>query len=372
MTTPNKQTTPVPSGIIVDLPATCPPKLVIPRSIAEEWAVYSMIALDEYKAEWGCAVRVQPSDDGTTVFVKEYKPYKINATAAYWENIEGERQRHMQELIDAGREEEIPEWNAMFHSHPAGMSARMSGTDIKQLRELAEPNWWGISIIAPATREGIVAPDKWMYHYAEARYFGGSAMLVSNKVPTITLRAEADDVKEKREQMKEIMVKPTPPAKKNFPGWNGSGNRTGFHSPNTSVPQLERTTGGDNEMLIGTDMPSLETPIKVGDWVEVILLDMTPSATALLTQQQIKELRAYEGKAFPVKAVNQGGQINVGKWWLSPAYIENFPNYDGDLVEIIAYAGTPKARHLTSLSRHGRVSQKALRTMAQEKKAVKA
>lgn len=172
-------------SVTVTMPSGMNPQVIIPNHIAADWMLFGKQCYEIHNSEWGCAVKLErDSDYDGVVRVTDYKVYNLDASSAYWECLEGERQKHMMELIENGEEDTVHQWNGLFHTHPIGSSAAMSGTDTDQLKELCEPNWWAVSIISPANKSGAIIPDKFLAHYGDARQFGGTT-IVENMPVTI-------------------------------------------------------------------------------------------------------------------------------------------------------------------------------------------
>lgn len=326
-------------GVTVWFPDALRPTVRIPYAIAREWMRYGRIGWVDHNAEWGCAVRLNRQEDGS-IDVVDWEPYKIDASAGYWESIEGERQRHYDDLIAAGKEDEGPEWNGLFHTHPIGSGASMSGLDQTQLEEMALHHW-AVSIISPGNREGVVHPEKFLAHYGH-HIPGMGVFSVGNLKPTI-VGAEVDtELEEIREKMKVLMVKKTKtivPSKTTPGGPYGGINRR--YNPITKM--MEDSYQGINPLMYEKGLRDEPNP---GDWVYIEKCETELYALGSLDERQKKEVEGLDGKVGLVTADTVMGHIDVNfshygyedSWILDPK-LRGGSDY-GDDVLVIARAGS--------------------------------
>jgi hypothetical protein len=293
-------------GVTVYMPDHLNPKLVIPFEITKQWMMYGRIGYEDHKSEWGCAVKLRRDDEHNVVFVEEWEPYKIDASSAYWESIDGERQRHADEIIAAGKEDELQYWNGLFHTHPIGSGASMSGTDKTQLEDMASGGHWAISIICPANREGEVIDNKFMYHYADSR--PGGMFVCANLKPTIGSPPITEEIEVVRTHMKDLMVKveKTPPAKQ-----IGSGSQ---YPPRTLDDDYGAWGKWDSVRPYAYDKGTRDEPHK-GDWVYVDALDESSYAMSQLSEAEKAELAALPGLVGLVIDDTAMGHITVDCTW---------------------------------------------------------
>lgn len=353
-TNTNKDTRP---GVMIEIPASRYPGVVIPYTIADEWMKYGRIGYEDHKSEWGCAVRLRRDDENNVIHVLEWEAYKIDASAAYWESIEGERQRHANELIEAGKEDELPEWNGLFHTHPIGSGASMSKTDSDQLKEMAAGGNWALSIISPANRAGVVDDKSFMAHYADSRDIG--MVVVSNMKPKIGSAPKDDGLEEIRTHMKDIMVKV-----KKTPAKQITTAATPVHKPwNASAVYEEHQQIWDPVAKKLVDRDPLKTyPYRYetgqrdkpreGDWVYVDELDSDSFSTYNLEEAEILELFQLEGSVVKVAKANTDGTvvidgrykgIDIG-WVLDPKQFKH--ERCGDDILVVARAESLDAKVL--------------------------
>lgn len=325
------------SGITVEMPNMLKRNLVIPRRIAEEWMIYGMLGYSEHGSEWGCSVRATEQDD--QIIVDDYHMYKIEASAAYLETVEGERQAHAEKLIEEGKGDELHLWNGMFHTHPIGSTAHMSGTDVDQLKELAAESYWGFSIICPANRSGSVTND-WLYHIADNRYYD-APIIVKNLKPTIEQEVDAR-VAEFKTRLDEVMVKPAPrvwrpgmPMQHQLPRGSFQTNNyqnisdmsdddldAGMHH----YTQQDTTLGYNNRNL----------RYRVGDLVKVEDIHLDDDAIQGMTDDEMIAYISMQGNTYKVEGVSDTG-VFLNGFHFDPAW---------DKLHIVAYSGSAKAKQL--------------------------
>jgi hypothetical protein len=339
--TANKTTDSRP-GITVDTPKALMPDLIIPYNIAREWMMYGRIGYEDHNSEWGCAVRLQRDEEKHIIHVVEWEPYKIDATAGYWESIDGERQRHADELIAAGKEDELQEWNGLFHTHPIGSGASMSGTDKQQLQDMAAGGWWAASIISPANREGVVYENKFMFHYADSRHAGGM-YTASNLKPKISSEIISDELQQIKDQMKELMVK-VPKAPTTTSSHSGSWGRA-----TKKWDTRTREMVDVNTIVSPVSYPYGERDIpQYGDWVYIEHVDMDMVNADKMEDAELLEFMSLPGKIGRVvkhDTRKDGVTVSVQgfkmSWVLDPKQYGRSPW--GDDVLVIARNGTLEA-----------------------------
>jgi hypothetical protein len=328
-------------GVTVYMPDHLNPKLVIPYEISKQWMMYGRIGYEDHKSEWGCAVKLRRDDENNVVIVEEWEPYKIDASAAYWESIEGERQRHADELIAAGKEEELQFWNGLFHTHPIGSGASMSGTDKTQLEDMASGGYWAISIICPANREGEVIDSKFMYHYADSRV--GGMFVCANLKPLIGAPPITEEIEQVRTHMKDLMVKVEKPMTQigSYSGPRTLDDDYGAWGKWDAVRPYVYANGTRDE------------PHK-GDWVYVDTLDQSSYAMTQLSEDEKLELATLPGLVALVTDDTAMGHITVDAtyhekinhtWILDPKMTAH--QRDGDDVLVVAREGSLDDRVIT-------------------------
>lgn len=310
-------------GNVIWTPEQLRPKLIIPHDIALQWMQYGSIGYADHNSEWGCAVKLDRDGEYGPITVVGWEPYKVSANGGYWESIDGERDAHMNRLIEAGLEDDIPKWNGLFHTHPVGSSASMSGTDQKQLEEMSSPGWWAVSIICPANKDGMVIPAHFMHHYSDARYFGGNPITIGNLKPDVGTVVNTD-LEAVREHMKDLMIKRTYAVNKyEHKRWEG--------------------TTGYRPYPIG------------GDWVWLKEIDTTSYEMDALTDEEKAEFCSLQGGVYKVESTvtgPAGRHIKVaGGWLLEPKTHET--SLFGDDIIIVAQRGTPEAKTIEAKIKAG-------------------
>jgi hypothetical protein len=225
----------------------------------------------------------------------------------------------------------------------------MSGTDVDQLKELAGTNWFGMSIIAPATVSGTIEPHKWMVHLADSRWYGGEPMIVRNHRPIIG-DLDPQNLEVMREEMKTLMhkIEPVYGTGKN---WNtGRGSRSG-NVPYSREPvwpnewEEDPNTGTwvkkEEEPWDYGDLLSIAQKPKVGDWVRLMWADPDELNLYGLTPKQVSQYLDCE-KAIMRITKMEGKRMRCGGFWFNPVYVEDV-TADGDWFEMIARKGSPRA-----------------------------
>lgn len=306
-------------GVMVTFPDHLQPKLTIPYEIAQQWMLYGRIGYEDHNSEWGCIVKIHREDND--IFVADWKALKVDASGGYWESIEGETQKHMQDLIDEGREDELSEWNGLFHTHPIGSGASMSATDMQQLKDLAAGGWWGVSIICPANREGLVHDNKFMYHVADDR--GDGMFVVSNLKPKIE-KPQFDTLELVRDHMKDLMVK--------RPRTAGSPIRSTYQTGRVLDREKREWVDEIEEQYTG-----FRESAQAGDWVYVRSLDADSIIVDGMSDEEINDIAELPGKIAKVLSVKSDGQIHAeffgsarGMWYLNPR-VHDLQDNDDDI-----------------------------------------
>lgn len=75
------------------------------------------------------------TDDNGNMIVTALRPLRQQSTSCFFEIDEVANAQFLEELVAEG--EDPGEWNMLFHTHPEGMGASMSGVDVDQLDEMA-------------------------------------------------------------------------------------------------------------------------------------------------------------------------------------------------------------------------------------------
>jgi hypothetical protein len=343
-----KPYTPKPAGIVVHMPGGMQPNLHIPYDIAKEWMEWGMLGYRDHNSEWGCAVKLHRDDKfNDDVHVVDYHMYNLEASGGYWESIEGERERHAADLIASGNEDDLQYWNGLFHTHPIGSSAHMSGTDMDQVKELAGANYWGISIICPANKEGTVNPHQFMYHYADSRQFNNGMIVVENMKPAIVADGELPDPwEEKSKFLAGMMHKRVLPVKSSASSkvWRASDKLPSDDEINRLIMDAENSVD-EAHLTLSTMFRDPSIDIEAGDWIYVKSMSKDPSATYSFNADELKKYEEMAGRVVKV-SMSTSGSICAEGFWLCPQIGEDDTDPYVDFVYRLAEKGSPAARLL--------------------------
>jgi proteasome lid subunit RPN8/RPN11 len=135
-----------------------------------------MLATQSGSRECGGYARFRIDEHGNTI-VTDMKPIRQHSTSGFFEISARDNALFLEELVAAG--EDPAEWSMLFHTHPTGMDAKMSGTDIKMLREMAE------DLPGTIVRSMILAQEKMYPLVHEAVCIEGRVMFRENIAMTL-------------------------------------------------------------------------------------------------------------------------------------------------------------------------------------------
>lgn len=333
------------AGITVYMPDGMQPELFIPTEIAKDFMIYGMIGYRDHNSEWGCALKLhRETPYSNHIHVVDYHMYELYANGGYWESIEGEREKHAADMIQSGNADDMQYWNGLFHTHPIGSGAQMSGTDKEQLEDLAGTDYWGVSVICPANKEAAVDPSKWLFHYADSRQFDNGMVVVANLKPTIGVEAK-DTYDDYALKMKEIMHKKVYVTKsKDVDKIIGDAKSTADRAMQLIDPDDWSTWDIQAERLLGPGTYS------VGDWVYVESVSLDEGVLSRFSDEEKEEFCNIAGSVRRVEEVPSCTSILVqsgkNRYYLSPQDSEYDKDPYIDFVYPLARIGTPAARLL--------------------------
>lgn len=95
---------------------------------------YYMLAIKSGDREVGGYAKFYTDEHGNMI-VTDLRPLKQESTECYFEIDEKVNALFLEQLVSEG--EDPADWSMLFHTHPSGMGASMSGVDVKQLGEMA-------------------------------------------------------------------------------------------------------------------------------------------------------------------------------------------------------------------------------------------
>lgn len=95
---------------------------------------YYMLAMKSGDREVGGYAKFHTDEHGNMI-VTDLRPLKQESTQCYFEIDETTNALFLEQLVAEG--EDPADWSMLFHTHPSGMGASMSGVDVKQLSEMA-------------------------------------------------------------------------------------------------------------------------------------------------------------------------------------------------------------------------------------------
>lgn len=96
---------------------------------------YYMLAIESGSREVGGYAKMLIDEDGDFV-ISDVKPLKQESTNVYFEIDAQTNALFLEELVSKGGDP--ADWATLFHTHPEGMDARMSGPDVSQITEMAK------------------------------------------------------------------------------------------------------------------------------------------------------------------------------------------------------------------------------------------
>ena len=124
-------------------------------------------ATEALPTEIGGFAKIEERPEEGAVFVTDIFIPKQKATGGTFDVDADMDNEFMRFMIKEGRREELPLWKSMVHSHPVGMGASMSGTDVTAIKGRAEEGEC-YSLIISATRS---ADGQQMFmHYCATMY----------------------------------------------------------------------------------------------------------------------------------------------------------------------------------------------------------
>jgi proteasome lid subunit RPN8/RPN11 len=163
---------------------------------------FALTKLNEYARaalpnEIGGLARIQSLDNGD-VIVTDVKMFEQEASGVTFELSDDALTKFMQEMVKAGRAEELSEWCSIVHSHPEGMSAHMSGVDVSAIKRYAAEQD-AFSLIISASRKADTQPGdaNLLMHYCCNGRAGGKIIVSDIPVHMATTQdrlALANDV----------------------------------------------------------------------------------------------------------------------------------------------------------------------------------
>ena len=95
---------------------------------------YYMLATQSGNREVGGYAKFH-RDEHDNHIITDMRPLRQASSECYFEIDEKVNAQFLEELVASG--EDPADWSMLFHTHPSGMSASMSGVDVKQISEMA-------------------------------------------------------------------------------------------------------------------------------------------------------------------------------------------------------------------------------------------
>lgn len=96
---------------------------------------YYMLATQSGDREVGGYAKFR-IDEHENVIVEDLRVIRQDSTECYFEISDTENAKFLEQLVADG--EDPKDWGMLFHTHPSGMGASMSGVDVKMLTEMAK------------------------------------------------------------------------------------------------------------------------------------------------------------------------------------------------------------------------------------------
>lgn len=228
----------------------------------------------------------------------DIKIFEQEATAGYFELDDMAVARFMMELHKDGRDDEIPEWCSLIHSHPPNCAPFLSGPDEENIKRLGHGRFaW--SIIATANEDtSQMHGDAYKVHF----FTDGEIPILVKKMPVMTIHPDRTTIEE---EVKTLIKKPAPVIGK---GWGGGKNKP-VHHGNVHVPSASPAPVTVKQGAPAYNFDVEATGIHVGDTIKVELL---PNSLEGCNKEEVKVLTAMNGNEFGVVDIDPNGFVVNG------------------------------------------------------------